>query len=118
MCHLFAHQDRIQATSYSQCSTPLFYTSFSIIQVEHERLVAAERILVVGGGIVGVELAGEIIVSFPQKQVTLVCSAGQLIPDKPPGIGLRALDFLEKRNVEVRDCKHYKAYKSISKFDR
>lgn len=40
------------------------------MQVEHERLVAAEHILVVGGGIVGVELAGEIIVNFPQKQVT------------------------------------------------
>ena len=70
-------------------------------QAEHERLVAAESILVVGGGIVGVELAGEVIVNFPQKLVTLVCAGDRLIPDKPPSIGHRARHFLEERNVKV-----------------
>lgn len=42
-----------------------------------------------------------LFVCFSHKQVTLVCASARLIPDKPSGIGQRALDFLEKRNVKV-----------------
>ena len=34
-------------------------------QAEHERLVAAKSVLIVGGGAVGVELAAEILVDLP-----------------------------------------------------
>jgi NADH dehydrogenase FAD-containing subunit len=39
-----------------------------------EKIKAAERILVAGGGPVGVEMAGEIAWTFPEKKITLVSS--------------------------------------------
>ena len=64
--------------------------------------MAAKEVLVIGGGIVGVELAGEIVTNLPDKRVTVVCAGGRLIPDKPPTIGQRALEYLEKRGAKVR----------------
>lgn len=37
---------------------------------EKQRLVAADSVLIIGGGPVGVELAGEIVVDFPEKKVS------------------------------------------------
>ena len=37
----------------------------------NRKLVEAPKLLIVGGGPVGVELAGEIIVDFPQKKVNV-----------------------------------------------
>ena len=45
--------------------------------------------------------AGEIVTNLPDKEVTVVCAGGRLIPDKPPSIGQRALEYLEKRGAKV-----------------
>ena len=72
-------------------------------QAEHDRLAAARSVLIVGGGIVGVELAGEVVTHMrPSKAVTLVTSRDRLMADKPNGIGRRAQAWLEKRGVRVR----------------
>ena len=42
------------------------------LQKAHKQLENAKKILIVGGGIVGVELAGEILDFYPEKKVTLV----------------------------------------------
>ncbi|KAL7746887.1 hypothetical protein RI367_007707 [Sorochytrium milnesiophthora] len=42
------------------------------IQHEHAKLAAAKTVLVVGGGIVGVEVAAEVKSVYPDKQVTIV----------------------------------------------
>lgn len=36
---------------------------------ENKKLLAADSVLIIGGGPVGVELAGEIVVDFPTKKV-------------------------------------------------
>ncbi len=72
-------------------------------QAEHKRLLAAPSVLIIGGGIVGVELAGEVVTHMPPgKKVTLVTSRDRLIADKPGHIGERSQAWLEKRGVRVR----------------
>eukprot|EP01006_Ploeotia_vitrea_P052253 TRINITY_DN67664_c5_g1_i1.p1 TRINITY_DN67664_c5_g1~~TRINITY_DN67664_c5_g1_i1.p1 ORF type:complete len:432 (+),score=42.36 TRINITY_DN67664_c5_g1_i1:14-1309(+) len=46
----------------------------------HKLLAARKDICIVGGGPVGVELAGEIVTDFPQKKVTIVQSQNDLCP--------------------------------------
>ena len=47
-------------------------------------------------------IAGEIVTNLPDKEVTIICAGDRLIPDKPPSIGQRALEYLEKRGAKVR----------------
>lgn len=47
-------------------------------------------------------LAGEIVTNVPDKDVTVVCSGARLIPDKPPSIGQRALEYLQSRGAKAR----------------
>ncbi len=66
------------------------------------RIREAKEILIVGGGPVGVELAGEILEDLPGKKVTLMHSGPALLPllrGKPPAY---ALSFLRERGAEVR----------------
>lgn len=51
---------------------------------EHERLLAAKSVLIVGGGPVGVELAGEIADHFPDKTVTVTEGRDRLLGDLKP----------------------------------
>ena len=76
-------------------------SSFVSLQQEHAKLAAANTILVIGGGIVGVELAGEVVTKLPGKRVVLLTSGPRLIADKPPDIGSRAKEFMERQGVEV-----------------
>ena len=46
-------------------------------------------------------LAGEIVTNLPDKEVIVVCSGGRLIPDKPPSIGQRALEYLQNRGAQA-----------------
>jgi NADH dehydrogenase FAD-containing subunit len=46
----------------------------------HEALRAARTVAIVGGGAVGVELAGEITAAYPGKAVTLLASSPALLP--------------------------------------
>ncbi len=47
-----------------------------------EKIQQAQKILIIGGGAVGVELAGEIATDFPEKDVTLVHSQPTLLQPK------------------------------------
>ena len=40
--------------------------------------------------------------NLPDKEVTVICAGDRLIPDKPPTIGKRALEYLEKRGAKAR----------------
>ena len=44
------------------------------------QLAAAQRVLLLGAGAVGIELAGEIAAAWPDKQVTLVDPADEILP--------------------------------------
>lgn len=67
------------------------------------------RIVVIGGGISGVELAGELChlkVQRPEgwtaPAVTLVASGESLLPELAPGVGRKAARALEDQGVDLR----------------
>ena len=51
---------------------------------EHDRLVAAQKVLILGGGAVGVELAGEIADHYPNKSVTVAEAGDRLLGTLKP----------------------------------
>lgn len=67
----------------------------------HEQLVEAKRVLVVGGGIVGVELAAEIANTYPLKEVTLVHSKDQLLNTFSWKIAFAATRYLSRAGVKI-----------------
>lgn len=69
---------------------------------EHARAVAeARHILIVGGGPVGVEVAGELATDRPGLAVTVVHSRERLLPAADPRVSAAALDWLCDHGVEV-----------------
>jgi len=61
----------------------------------------AKTILIIGGGLVGVELAAEIAVHFPKKEVTLVQSQSTLINRFPKRAIKYVTDFLKDKGVKI-----------------
>jgi NADH dehydrogenase FAD-containing subunit len=55
-------------------------TALERLRATHKELAGAERVLVVGAGPVGLELSGEIKAVWPDKHVTIVDPARQLVP--------------------------------------
>lgn len=73
----------------------------SILQLS-EKICLAQRILIAGGGAVGVEFAGEIIDKYPQKTITLVHPGKSLIGEPfNPKLGKKLLDSLQAKGVRV-----------------
>lgn len=70
-------------------------------EAEHEKIMNASSILIVGGGPTGVELAAEIAVDFPEKKVTLVHRGARLLEFVNPKASKKALDWLVSKKVEV-----------------
>jgi len=70
-------------------------------QKEAARVRAANSVLVLGGGAVGVELAAEIVCHFPEKQVTIVDAATALLPFFPSKVATHATQWFEERGVEL-----------------
>jgi NADH dehydrogenase FAD-containing subunit len=68
---------------------------------EGQKLAAAEAVVVVGGGTVGVELAAEIVGRWPGKNVTLVASQERLLERMPSGVSQYCLKWLTARGVQV-----------------
>lgn len=70
-------------------------------QSVRDRLADAKRILIVGGGAVGVELAGEIVETFPEKQITLVEAGQHILPLTSEKPRRWAAAFLESHGVRL-----------------
>lgn len=66
-----------------------------------EKIKSANSVVVVGGGVVGVEMAAEVRCAFPDVTVRLVTNGASLITDKPPALGAKCAAWLEKNNVEL-----------------
>lgn len=68
-----------------------------------EKIGQSHQVLVIGGGPVGVELAGEIATDFPDKEVTLIHSQPVLLQPNVYNekIYLRTQEELEKLRVKV-----------------
>jgi len=69
---------------------------------EHATLAAAKSVLVIGGGAVGVELAGEIASAFPDKEITLAHSGDALLAILKPKAQRKALEQLTAKGVTVK----------------
>lgn len=67
----------------------------------HEKLKNANTVSIIGGGTVGVELTGEIVCKYPEKKVTLIHSRERLMDRDSIKTSEYALDFLQKRGVDV-----------------
>src|ERR1700736_6036254 len=60
-------------------------------------LAAARRILIVGGGPVGVEMAGEIVETWPGRSVTIVESGTRILGGTAKSASTHAAKFLQQR---------------------
>lgn len=63
----------------------------------HKELTGADRVLILGAGPVGLELAGEIKAEWPDKQVTVVDPAAELLPGFLPAL----VDDLHRQLHEI-----------------
>ncbi|MET7649181.1 FAD-dependent oxidoreductase [Streptomyces sp. NPDC005426] len=68
----------------------------------HKELLQADRVLVLGAGPVGLELAGEIKEVWPDKHVTIVDPATELLPGFKPEVVEDLRGQLDALGVEVR----------------
>lgn len=68
----------------------------------HEALHAARTVAIVGGGAVGVELAGEIAAAHPEKAVTLFASSPGLLPGYSDRLSAALAEQLRTLGVDLR----------------
>jgi len=68
----------------------------------HQTLASAISVLVIGGGVVGVELAGEIASAFPDKKITLAHSSDTLLDNLKPKAQRKALEQLTARGIKIK----------------
>ncbi|MEM1333076.1 MAG: FAD-dependent oxidoreductase [Actinomycetota bacterium] len=73
----------------------------SVRQRVHERLRTAGRVVIIGAGAVGIELAGEIAHALPSIDVTLVTSGTTLLPEAPAKLGRMLNRKLDDMGVEL-----------------
>ncbi|MCB1084338.1 MAG: FAD-dependent oxidoreductase, partial [Simkania sp.] len=70
------------------------------LKVLHKRLPAAKKIVIIGGGLSGVEYAA-MLGATSDKEVTLINGADRLLPAILPKAGAYANRYLEKKGVKV-----------------
>lgn len=68
----------------------------------HEELARSARVLILGAGPVGLELAGEIKEVWPDKHVTIADPAEELLPGFLPEVVTDLRRQLDARGIEVR----------------
>ena len=80
----------------------------------YERLCEAKKVVIIGGGLVGVELAAEIAEHYKDKKITIVHSRDALMQRNHPKTIKYATKFLEKHGVKIvygeRVAKRKKGY--------
>lgn len=67
----------------------------------NQQLQAAQKVLIIGGGIVGVELAGEIADHHPDKSVLLAHSSDRLVEELKPKASMLAEKQLKSLGVKI-----------------
>ena len=68
----------------------------------HEVLRAAKTVAIVGGGAVGIELAGEIASAHPEKSVTLLAASSSLLPGYSARLSAALARQLAAQSVSLR----------------
>ncbi|WP_126945842.1 FAD-dependent oxidoreductase [Xanthomonas sp. BRIP62418] len=92
--------DLMRGQGMSTAQRRTFYGEF------HARLFAAQKIVLVGGGPIGIEVAGEIVDKYPDKQITIVEAGQRILASTSEAAARFAHDFLTHRGVEIitNDC--------------
>ncbi len=65
------------------------------------KLEKSKHVLIVGGGVVGTELAAEICEKYPKKEITLVHAQSSLLERNPPKARAYAEKFLKDKKVTI-----------------
>jgi len=66
-----------------------------------EKIEKSKKILIVGGGLIGVEVAGELVTQKQDKAITIVHSKNRLIERNPRYASKISQKFLEKKDVKI-----------------
>lgn len=82
-------------------------------RANHQALMAARTVAIIGAGAVGTELAGEIAADFPAKKVTLISASATLFPAYPARLGRKLEAQLKAMGVILRMGAPARAPKSI-----
>jgi NADH dehydrogenase FAD-containing subunit len=67
-----------------------------------KKLHNCDRILIVGGGLVGVELAGEIIDKYSDKDICLIQKSDRLVPRNNPKCSDKVWKYLSNKGVKLK----------------
>ncbi|WP_137992525.1 NAD(P)/FAD-dependent oxidoreductase [Streptomyces vilmorinianum] len=90
----YAYPAKSDADSMSEALDELHRT--------HKELLGSERVLIVGAGPVGLELAGEIKAVWPHKQVTVVDPAEELLSGFEPELREDLHRQLDEQDIRLR----------------
>ncbi len=100
-------------SSYSHLPMAKSVTSLSLtdrnaeMAREHDKLAKANKVLIIGGGIVGVELAGEVADAHPHKTVVLAHNTQTLLDNFKPKAQRVATEQLKNLGVQIEYNRHY-----------
>lgn len=61
----------------------------------------AKSVLIVGGGVIGVEMAAEIVTKYPKAEVHIVQATDRLLPYQVPKAAKVAYNFLKNRKCKI-----------------
>jgi len=99
--------DYLIIASGSRYETPIKETNRVVasrgqeLRLYAQKLRHAQDVLIIGGGIVGVELAAEISTHYPEKEITLIHTKPELMERTPQKAQRYAKQWLEKRKVQL-----------------
>ena len=71
------------------------------LKESYQKLVNANKVLIVGGGLVGIELAAEICTNYPEKEITIVHAKGKIMDRNHSKSIICAEKFLTKHRVRI-----------------
>ena len=72
-----------------------------LLENNYNKLLKAKKILIIGGGLVGVELAAEISTYYKNKEITLINANGRIMPQENNKSAKYAENFLKNKGVRL-----------------
>lgn len=99
--------DYLIICSGSRYNTPIkeqsliLATRANILQKHHKKLSESKNVLIIGGGLVGVELAAEIVWKYKDKNITIVQSKNFLMDRSNLQAQEFAKEYLTKKGVKI-----------------
>lgn len=99
--HSLPYDYLIIATGHALASPASRAERIKEFQRDNGKIESSESVLIIGGGPTGVELAGEIVVDYPGKRVTLIHRGPRLLEFIGDKASKKCLDWLTSKKVDV-----------------